>query len=139
MENARGIPLLLVDDNPWVHQNLQRLVIKHPNIQLVGQVSHCEDALEGVRLLRPKVVLINIHMPGMDAVSTAQEIRLRYPTVVVIGLNLIAQDAGSLEGSTHEEDTAKRFRALGEPILHAIWKRKDDHSNSMPPPYKGVC
>lgn len=131
MEHAREIPVLLVDGNPCVRQNLQRLVMKHPNIQLVGQVSHREDALEHVRLLRPKVVLINIDLPGMDAVGTAREIRLRYPAVMVIGLSLIAQKDEHSERSKREKDSSKRFRVLGEPILHAIWKNRD-HSGDVP-------
>lgn len=138
MGNARGISVLLVDDNPWVHQNLQRLVIKHPQIHLVGQVSHREDTLECVRLLRPNVILINIYMQGMDVVTTAREIRLRYPTLVVIGLNVIAQEDEHLRRSKREDDTAERFKALGEPILHAIWKNRD-HGDGKPPPHKRVC
>jgi chemotaxis response regulator CheB len=130
MMNTRDIPVLLVDDNPLVRRHLQRLLTDHPNIHIVGQVATGPEALESVGILRPTVVLLNISMPGMDVVTTALAIRRRYPTVVVIGLSITTQADPPLERSERQEETAKRFRALGEPVLHATWRSR--HGDSRP-------
>lgn len=133
MENARSIQVLLVDDSPLVRQHLQQILTDHQKIHIVGQASNHQDALESVKILQPNIVLININMPGMDAVATSREIRLRYPTVVVIGLSITAQADEHLERAKRQKETAKKFRALGEPLLHARWRNRGADDSTLPP------
>ncbi len=48
-----------------------------------------EEALEKIGQARPQLVLLDVHMPGMDGMKTLREIKNRFPEVKVIMVTAI--------------------------------------------------
>ncbi|MDT0116598.1 response regulator transcription factor [Microbacterium sp. PRF11] len=69
---APQIRVLIVDDNKVVRRGL-RLRLQHaPGIIVVGEAGSGADALAVAGAERAEVVLMDLHMPGMDGIATTR-------------------------------------------------------------------
>ncbi|MEK5257368.1 response regulator transcription factor [Paenibacillus sp. FSL F4-0125] len=80
------INLLLVDDHAMVRRGLQVFLSTQPDIKVIGEASNGREALERTAELNPDVILMDLHMPIMDGIETAQALRISHPQVKVIVL-----------------------------------------------------
>jgi DNA-binding NarL/FixJ family response regulator len=71
---------LVVDDHMVVRQGLDLLFGDLDDLELVGQVTNGEEALEAVERLQPEVVLMDVRLPGIDGVSAVKRIHQASPT-----------------------------------------------------------
>jgi len=68
------VRVLVVDDSALMRQTLRRLIAASPDLELAGMARDGESAVAKARELRPDVVSMDIHMPGMDGISALQTI-----------------------------------------------------------------
>lgn len=62
------IATLLVDDEPRGLSALQKLLQMHcPELEIVAACDNADDAIEKIKLLRPRLVFLDIAMPGKSA------------------------------------------------------------------------
>lgn len=68
-----ALRVLLVDDEPLARSRLRSLLadISHPATEVCGEAGNVAQALELVASTQPHVVLLDIHMPGMDGMQLA--------------------------------------------------------------------
>ncbi|MBI4776209.1 MAG: PAS domain S-box protein [Deltaproteobacteria bacterium] len=85
---AGGTRVLLVDDHQVMRQGLNRLISGHPDIRVVGEAANGHEAIEGVRQLKPHVVVMDVSMPVMDGIEATRRIKAESPEVRVIGLSM---------------------------------------------------
>lgn len=69
------IRILLVDDHAILRSGLSALLDLEPDMEVVGEASTGEEALERVRALRPQVVVMDIDMPGMGGLEATRQIQ----------------------------------------------------------------
>lgn len=55
-----------------------------PDLRLVGAASSGPEALVAVQSLKPDLVLMDVHMPGMDGPATAVALLAQYPETKII-------------------------------------------------------
>lgn len=55
---------LIVDDERLARSELRRLLTEHPEVQVVGEAAHIEEAIRQVHALHPDLLLLDIKMPG---------------------------------------------------------------------------
>lgn len=68
-----GEPILVVDDTP-VNLRLTRILLINEGYKVMTALS-AEEALELMRSFRPRMVLTNIQLPGMDGFELAQRLK----------------------------------------------------------------
>ena len=68
------IRILLVDDHPVLRSGLEALLSLEEDLEVVGQASSGEEAVEKTRLARPDVVVMDLTMPGMDGLEATRAI-----------------------------------------------------------------
>lgn len=68
-----GEPILVVDDTP-VNLRLTRILLINEGYKVMTALS-AEEALELMRSFRPRMVLTNIQLPGMDGFELAQQLK----------------------------------------------------------------
>ena len=74
--------LLVVDDESEICDFL-KVFFEEREFQ-VRTANSGQAALAEVEKLQPQIVLLDVHMPGMDGMSTLREIKKRYPAIKVI-------------------------------------------------------
>lgn len=80
------IRILIVDDHSVVRQGLRMFLRRDSALDIVGEASDGETAVELVRQLNPDVVLMDLKMPGMDGITATTIIRRDFPATEVIAL-----------------------------------------------------
>jgi DNA-binding NarL/FixJ family response regulator len=71
---AENIRILLADDHPVLRSGLDALLALEEGLQVVGQASTGEEAVEKTRLLRPDVVVMDLSMPGLGGLEATKRI-----------------------------------------------------------------
>lgn len=80
------ITILLADDHAMVRRGLHVFLTTQQDMQVVGEASNGQEALERAEELQPNVVLMDLHMPVMDGIETARRMRALMPETRIIVL-----------------------------------------------------
>jgi two-component system, NarL family, invasion response regulator UvrY len=59
------IRVLVVDDHDLVRSGITRMLADNPDLEVIGESSSGEEAIDAVRRDRPDIVLMDIRMPGI--------------------------------------------------------------------------
>ena len=82
------IRVLVVDDHEGVRDGLATLLDAAVDLVVVGTGADGATALVQAETLRPDVIMLDVAMPGMDGLRTAELLRLRHPHTPVIMLSV---------------------------------------------------
>ena len=99
---GKAIRVLLADDHDVVRNGLARLLHTQPGIQVIGQASDGQMAVDLARHMQPDVIVMDVSMPRLDGVEATRLITAQMPGTKVIGL--------SMHG---EGEIAERMRQAG--------------------------
>ncbi|CAN5525545.1 response regulator transcription factor [soil metagenome] len=93
-EAATQPPLrvFLVDDQVLVREGLKTLLDLDERVDVVGEASSGQDALNGIPAARPEVALVDVRMPEMDGVELATRLSVEQPSVAVVLLTSFEDD-----------------------------------------------
>ena len=76
--------IILVDDEPLARSRLRRQIDEIGGCEIVAEGSSGDEGLSLCRKLKPDIVLLDIRMPGMNGLDTAQLIgKLDNPPVII--------------------------------------------------------
>lgn len=64
--------ILIADDEPIARQVLREIIEEIPGVTLVGEAVDGTDAIAQARQLQPDVILLDLHMPGLDGFQVKQ-------------------------------------------------------------------
>jgi DNA-binding NarL/FixJ family response regulator len=87
-----AIRVLLVDDQALFREGLETLLSVHKDIQVVGQASNGQEALEAAAKVHPDVVLMDVRMPILDGVQATRRLKRALPECRVIVLTTFDDD-----------------------------------------------
>jgi DNA-binding NarL/FixJ family response regulator len=69
-----SIQVLIADDEALVRSGFRMVLEAEDDIEVVGVASNGRQAIDGVRRLKPDVVLMDIRMPELDGIAATREI-----------------------------------------------------------------
>ena len=87
-----AIRVLLVDDQALFREGLETLLSVHKDIQVVGQASNGQEAVEVATKVQPDVVLMDVRMPVLDGVRATRLLKQTLPKCRVIVLTTFDDD-----------------------------------------------
>ena len=76
--------MLVVDDSVLPRAAARTMLGTATGLRLVGEASSGAEALQAMGRFKPDLVLMDVHMPGMDGAATTTEILAQYPHVKII-------------------------------------------------------
>src|SRR6059058_3795668 len=77
--------VLIVDDHPLTREALGALLSQH-GFSVVGQAADGEEAIGLARRLQPRLVLLDLSMPGLSGLDALPRLREAAPTCEVVVL-----------------------------------------------------
>jgi DNA-binding NarL/FixJ family response regulator len=91
------IHLLIVDDHIVVRRGLRSMLADAEDIEIVGEASNADQAMEQALILQPDVMLLDICLPGMDGLSLLRLVTEKLPQIKVIILTIYDEEQFLLE------------------------------------------
>ena len=89
--------VLICDDQEVVREGLRTSLDLVPDLETVGVVGDGSAAMAALETTAVDVVLMDLHMPGMNGVQATREIRDRHPEVAVLVLTTYADETWVLD------------------------------------------
>jgi DNA-binding NarL/FixJ family response regulator len=127
---ADAIRVLLVDDHAVVREGLRNFLALQDGMEIVGEASDGNEAIDQAQRLEPDVILMDLVMPGLDGIGAMRQLRARSPGSRVIVLTSFLEDervlpairagaAGYLLKNVEPVELARAIRAAhaGEAII----------------------
>src|SRR5947208_14245232 len=75
----------VAEDHPLYREGVIRAIKERPDFELVGSTGNGRTALEEIRELEPHVAVLDLRMPGLDALTITKAIeRDGLPTRVLL-------------------------------------------------------
>ena len=87
------VTLLIVDDHPLVRDGFRFLAEARSEIEVVGEATTADDAVEAARRLRPDVVVMDVELDDGDGIDATARIRRELPDTRVLFVTMHADEA----------------------------------------------
>lgn len=87
-----NLTVLLADDHSLVRAGIRTLLEAAGNIDVVGEAGDGRSVLKLVKDLKPRIVLLDIAMPGLNGLEVAARISKDFPETSVIMLSMHANE-----------------------------------------------
>lgn len=116
-----SVSLFLCDDQPIFRESIKTFISIQSNLEVCGQASNGQEALEAIIRLQPQICLIDLSMPYMDGASLIQELQKHeLKTKIIVLSQHLSQDW--LERLISNEIDGYILKSDGrEFLLDAIW------------------
>jgi pilus assembly protein CpaE len=88
VSTVEPIRVVIVDDIVETRDHLAKLLSFEPDITVSGSVGSGQEALNLATQTPVDVLLLDINMPGMDGIATAEQLSLRVPTAAIIMMSV---------------------------------------------------
>ncbi|MFS2019726.1 response regulator [Massilia sp. CT11-108] len=99
-DTREPISVLLVDDHTLFRSGVRSLLQRNPRFTVVGEASDGIDGVKRAMQLKPDVILLDLHMPGMTGVETLELILQGWPEAAVIMLT-VSEEGEDLATALH--------------------------------------
>ena len=82
------IRVMLVDDHEVIRFGLRSFLDTQKQVEVIGEASNGEEAIERAQELKPDVILMDITMPVMDGMTATQHLKQTCPNCHVLALTV---------------------------------------------------
>jgi DNA-binding NarL/FixJ family response regulator len=87
-----AIRIVIAEDQALVRRGAAILLSMEPDMEVVGQARNGVEAVELAQLLRPDVILMDLHMPLKGGVAATREITRDLPSTQILVLTTLNDD-----------------------------------------------
>ena len=76
MAIQQSIKIVLADDHGLVRKGIREYLETDPRMEIVGEATDGDQALDLVRALKPDVILLDVQMPRKNGIEVARQVRM---------------------------------------------------------------
>jgi two-component system LytT family response regulator len=76
------VKALLIDDERLARNELRRLLVGFPEIEIAGEAANAKQAREQIELLQPELLFLDVQMPGETGMELLESLELPAPHVI---------------------------------------------------------
>lgn len=120
MEPPKPTSVVIVEDDPGIREMLARVIRRSDTLELVAEYADGESALAGVTLLKPRVVVMDIQLPGMSGIECTRQVREISPETQVLVFTVFGDSEYVFEALKAGASGYLLKRTSREEILEAI-------------------
>lgn len=117
---ARGIRVLLVDDQPLIRLGFRMVLEGEPDLAVVGEADDGAGAIARTSELAPDVVVMDVRMPGMDGIAATERIVADSPGTRVLIVTTFDLDEYAFAGLRAGASGFLLKNAPPAELVHAI-------------------
>ena len=92
--------VLLIDDHQLFRSGVKALLARQADIEVVGEAADGLDGVHQARQLRPDIILLDLHMPGVSGREAVKTLSEELPGTRVLMLT-VSEDAEDLLDTLH--------------------------------------
>jgi len=92
MTAAASTRLVIADDHPLFRDGLTALLTDGPDTELTGAATSGTEAVDLARETQPDVVVMDLHMPGLNGIEATRRIVADSPHITVLVLTMFDDD-----------------------------------------------
>lgn len=100
--------VLVADDNQAMVNAYKNILLTRDNIEVVGTASDGQEALEKSIELEPDVVVLDVRMPKLDGLATANRIMAHNPAISIVLISAY-DDLAFLRALMHDGASGKAY------------------------------
>jgi two-component system invasion response regulator UvrY len=121
IRSGAEVTVVTVDDQPYFRGAAREVIEATPGFEAVGEACSGEEALGVIDELEPELVLLDVRMPGMDGIETAQRIKGDHPQVVVVLISI--EDPANIPAAAQTCGAAALVRKqdFKPRLLRSLW------------------
>jgi DNA-binding NarL/FixJ family response regulator len=86
------IRVLIADDHPLFRDGVRTLLHSVPETEVVGEAATGEEAIAQAAALQPDVILMDLHMPGLNGIEATRTILNTSPHIGILVLTMFEED-----------------------------------------------
>ena len=85
---ASVVTVAIVEDNHDIREGLALLINGAPGFKCIAACANAEEALVGLPVKQPDVILMDIQLPGMSGIECIRELKLQLPDTQILMLTV---------------------------------------------------
>jgi DNA-binding NarL/FixJ family response regulator len=85
--------VFIADDNEAVVEAIQTIVALDPSLEVVGHCDNGSQVLQHVQAIQPKVLVLDISLPGLNGLEVCGLVKSHVPQVRVLMLSMHTNEA----------------------------------------------
>lgn len=124
------IRIILAEDYAIIRDGTRRILERYPDMEVVGEATEGEQALEIIKELQPDIAVLDIRMPKLNGIEVVREMKKYSPKTKALMLTAYDDDVyilalmkagalGYILKTAHEKELVDSIRNVysGEPVL----------------------
>jgi DNA-binding NarL/FixJ family response regulator len=122
--------VLIADDHPLFRKGMRALLVTADDLEVVGEATTGQEAIDLAATLQPDVILMDLQMPGVNGIEATRQILHTSPHIRILVITLFEDDEsvfsalragarGYVLKDAKEEEMLRAIRAVatGEAIF----------------------
>jgi len=87
------IRVLIVDDHPIFRFGFRSLISSIPEMEVIGEATSGDAAIEEAASLEPDIILMDINMPGLNGIEATRQILATQPEIGILVITMFDDDS----------------------------------------------
>ena len=117
------VQVLICDDQEAFRAAAREVVNATEGFEVVGETETGEESVVAAGHLRPDMVLMDVHLPGIDGLEASRRIRTAYPRVAVLLLSTYDREEFAVRIAESGAIAFMSKAAFGPEGLTEMWAR----------------